>query len=359
MYSKVCDWEKNFEDNIKIQKKLLEGFETMVHLKDINPGFSEKTEIYSEDKMKLYHYKPLTKDVSSMPTLIIYALVNRETMMDLQKGNSFVESMLNDGHDLYIIDWGYPTPEDMYVTLEDYIEEYIDNAVEAVKNDSGSKKINILGVCQGGTLSLIYSALHPENINALVTMVTPVDFSTDDGLLFRWGKNLDIDKMVDAYGVIPGDFMNNGFLTLKPISLMVSKYLNLIDDFDKPDVMNNFLIMENWIFDSPAQAGETIRQFINDLYKQNKLIKGELTIGKKQVDLKNITMPVLNIYAENDHIVPPAASKPLEQYVGTKDIETHSIPTGHIGMYVSSKSKKQVSPLISGWLKKKSEKPKK
>lgn len=356
---KICDWKKNFEDNIRIQRKFLEGFETMMHLNDTKPGFSEKTEVYAEDKMRLYHYKPLKKDTVSVPTLIIYALVNRETMMDLQEDNSFVKNMLDDNQDLYIIDWGYPTQEDMYLTLEDYIEEYIFNAVEAVKEDSGSEKINILGVCQGGTLSLIYSALHPEDVNALVTMVTPVDFSTDDGLLFRWSKNLDIDKMVDAYGVIPGDFMNNGFLTLKPISLMISKYLNLIDDFDKPDVMHNFLTMENWIFDSPGQAGETIRQFINDLYKKNKLVKGELMIGKKQVNLKNITMPVLNIYAEKDHIVPPESSKPLDQYVGTKDIETHSIPTGHIGMYVSSKSKRQVAPLISEWLKKKSKSLKK
>lgn len=351
---KICDWKKTFEENIHLQKKLLEGFETMMSLGDAEPGFSEKTQIYSEDKMKVYHYKALGKNINKVPTLIVYALVNRETMMDLQEDNSFVQNMLKDGQDLYIIDWGYPTREDMYLTLEDYIEDYIDNAVNAVKTHSKSKKINLLGVCQGGTLSLMYTSLHPQNINSLVVMVAPVDFSTDDGLLFRWGKHLDIDKMVDAYGVIPGDFMNNGFLTMKPISLMVGKYLNLIDDFDKPEVMNNFLRMENWIFDSPGQAGETIRQFINDLYKENKLIKGEMMIGDKKVDLKKITMPVLNVYAEKDHIVPPDASKPLEKYVGTKDIQTHGIPTGHIGMYVSSKAKNEVAPLISGWLKEKS-----
>lgn len=356
MDNKFCDWKKSFEESIRTQKKFLEGFDTMLGMTDApQPGFSEKIEIYAEDKMKVYRYKPLVKSgVNKIPTLIVYALVNRETMMDLQEDTSFVQNMLHDGQDLYIIDWGYPTQEDMYLTLEDYIQGYINNAVEAVKAHAKKEKINLLGVCQGGTFSLMYTALHPDNINALVTMVAPVDFSTDDGLLFRWGKYLDIDKMVDAYGVIPGDFMNNGFLTMKPISLIVGKYLNLIDDFDKPEVMSNFLRMENWIFDSPGQAGETIRQFINDLYKDNKLIKGQMKIGDQKVDLKKITMPVFNIYAEKDHIVPPSASKPLEKYVGTKDIETHGIPTGHIGMYVSSKAKKEVAPMISKWLKEKS-----
>lgn len=350
----IFDIKKNFEQSINMQKKMLEGFETMINLQDVNPGFSEKEVIYEEDKMKVYRYKPLVRSISKVPTLVVYALVNRETMMDLQEGTSFIQNMLNEGQDMYIIDWGYPTPEDRYLTMEDYIAGYIDNAVEAIKEQSKVEKINLLGVCQGGTFSMIYAALFPQKINALVTMVAPVDFSTNDALLFRWGKHLDIDKIVEAYGIIPGEFMNNGFVTLKPISLMISKYTNLIDDLDNPEVMQNFLRMEKWIFDSPGQAGETIRQFINDLYKENKLAKGQLMIGDKKVNLKNITMPVLNVYAEKDHIVPPASVKPLAKLVGTKDVETHGIPTGHIGMYVSSKAKKEVSPLISKWLKEKS-----
>lgn len=354
MFNKMFDCKKSFEDNLTMQKKILEGFEILMKSGNPEPGFSEKTLIYSEDKMKVYHYKPLVKNPNKVPTLIIYALVNRETMMDLQDGTSFVQNMLNDGQDLYIIDWGYPTPEDMYLTLEDYIQGYIDNAVEAVKKEAKAEKINILGVCQGGTFSTIYSSLHPEKVNALVTMVVPIDFSTNDGLLFHWGKYLDIDKMVDAYGIIPGDFMNNGFVSMKPISLAVGKYLNVIENFDNADSMVNFLLMERWIFDSPGQAGEAIRQFVNDLYKENKLIKGELMIGKEKVNLKKITMPVLNVYGEKDHIVPPVSSMALEKYVGTKDIQTHGISTGHIGMFVSSKAKKVVAPLISGWLTEKS-----
>ncbi|SHH30287.1 polyhydroxyalkanoate synthase [Anaerosphaera aminiphila DSM 21120] len=346
------DIKKSFEESMEFQKKMIDGFETMMNADAADPGVSEKETVYEEDKLKVYRYKPTVKSTLKTPVLIVYALVNRETMMDLQENNSFIKNLLNDGIDVYIIDWGYPTLDDKYITLEDYIEGYIDTIVDLIREKNKVEKINLLGVCQGGTFSAMYAALHPDKIKNLITMVAPIDFEPNDALLFAWGKYLDIDKMVDAYyGLIPGDFMNNAFVTLKPISLNITKYLQLVDDFDNPEAIDNFLRMEKWIFDSPSQVGEALRQFVNDLYRDNKLVKGEMYIGDKKVDLKNITMPVLNIYAKNDHIVSPESSKNFEKYVGTKDVQTHEIPTGHIGMYVSSKSKRIVAPLVSQWLK--------
>lgn len=162
--------------------------------------------------------------------------------------------------------------------------------------------------------------------------------------------------MVDAYGVIPGDVMNTGFVILKPFQLMLDKYITVLDNLDDPKQMSDFFRMEKWIFDSPGQAGETIRQFVNDLYKENKLVKGELMIGEKQVNLKNINMPLLNIYAEYDHLVPPSASKPLNDHIGSSDKEMVSFPVGHIGMYVSSKSQKEMAGKIAKWIMERSKK---
>lgn len=348
----MFDGKKSFEEAIGFQKKIISGFENLMHLEESEPGVSAKELVYREDKMSLYRYKSSARITVKTPLLIVYALVNRETMMDLEEENSFIKKFLNAGIDVYIIDWGYPTIDDKYITLEDYIEGYIDNSVDVIREKSKSDKINLLGVCQGGTFSAIYSALHPDKVKNLVTMVAPIDFSPNDVLLFAWGKYLNIDKIVDAhYGLVPEDFMNNSFLTLKPFALNVNKYLGLVENFDDPEAIKNFLRMEKWIFDSPSQTGEALKQFVKDLYQENKLIKGKMYIGDKKVNLKNITMPVLNIYGKNDHIVSPEASKNFEKYVGTKDVETHEIATGHIGMYVSSKSKNIVAPLIIDWLK--------
>jgi polyhydroxyalkanoate synthase len=109
--------------------------------------------------------------------------------------------------------------------------------------------------------------------------------------------------------------------------------------------------MEKWIFDSPNQAGEAWRQFMKDFYQGNKLIPGEVEIGGRRVDLGEITMPVLNVYAEQDHLVPPASSLVLGEQIGTDDYTVRSFPVGHIGMYVSGKVQKDLPPLIADWLK--------
>jgi poly(3-hydroxyalkanoate) synthetase len=161
---------------------------------------------------------------------------------------------------------------------------------------------------------------------------------------------MDIDNMVDTMGIIPGEFMNVGFLMLKPFQLMVDKYVGLMDNLDDPATVANFVRMEKWIFDSPAQAGEAYRKFLKDLYQENKLVKGELMIGDRRVDLKKITMPLLNIYATEDHLVPPPSSIPLNDLVGSEDKTLYPFPGGHIGIYVSSRSQKELAPRVSEWL---------
>ncbi len=347
------------QESLDFQANVLKGIQTLLDLpkEEIKSDLLDKDEVFSIGKMRLYHYKPVkTHKKVGIPVLITYALVNRQYMMDIQPDRSVIKSFLEAGLDVYIIDWGYPTAEDRYMSMDDHINWYMDECVNHIIRTTGHKKINLLGVCQGGTFSVIYTALHQDKINALVTMVTPVDFSPNDALLFAWSKYMDADAMVNAYGVIPGEVMNMSYLMLKPFSLTLDKYIGLATNkkIEDPEFLGNFMRMEKWIFDSPAQEGETIRQFINDCYKENKLIKGKLELGGKKVDLKKITCPLFAICAEYDHLVPLSSSKPIMDAVGSTDKTFASFPVGHIGMYVSSKSQKEIAPQIGEWLTSKS-----
>jgi polyhydroxyalkanoate synthase len=323
---------------------------------DLTVGVTPKEVVYQEDNVTLYRFQPVVEQPLSPPLLIVYALINRPLMVDLQRDRSLVANLLKLGLDVYLIDWGYPTRTDRWLTLDDYINGYIDNCVDAMRTRHQLDKINLLGICQGGAFSLCYSALHPEKVKNLIAMVTPVDFHIPNSLLNLWGGStlgaeaLDIDLMVDALGNIPGDYLNAEFLTLKPWQLGMQKYLDLLEIMDDEAKLLNFLRMEKWIFDSPDQAGETYRQFLKDFYQGNKLIKGEVMIGDRPVKLDNIRIPVLNLYAENDHLVPPASSLALGQYVGTQDYTVQSFPVGHIGMYVSRKVQETLPPVIANWL---------
>jgi polyhydroxyalkanoate synthase len=306
--------------------------------------------VYEEDRVKLKHYRPVTEIRLKIPLLVVYAQVNRETMLDLQPGRSVVETFLNAGIDIYMIDWGYPTRKDRYLTLDDHINGYIDNIVDFILEKHNIPKLHLMGICQGGTFTVIYAALHPEKIKNLVTTVTPTNFDTDASLLNIWARALNPDELVEAYGNIPGDIMNLGFLLLNPARLMIDKYVGFLENVNNFDFVENFVRMERWIFDSPDLPAETFREFITNFYKKNLLIKNELEVGGKRVDLKKITMPLLNIYAKYDHLVPPAACELFTSKTGSQDKEDLCLDTGHIGIYVSSKTQKEFGPKIIRWL---------
>ena len=314
--------------------------------------------VYEEDRVKLKYYTPTTEIQLQTPLLVVYALINRETMLDLQPGRSVVQSFLNHGVDLYMVDWGYPTRKDKYLTIDDHVNGYMNNIIDFILERHNLNKLNLMGICMGGTFSVIYSALHPEKVKNLITTVTPTHFDTKKGLLHIWMKHVDADRITDTYGNIPGDIMNFGFLLLNPARLMIDKYVGFIENMDNKNFVENFIRMEKWIFDSPDVPGETFRQFIKDCYQKNLLIQNKMEVGGKRVDLKKITMPLLNYYGKYDHLVPPEACELLTSKVGSKDTEDVCLDTGHIGIYVSSKCKKEFAPRIVSWLKERDEEKK-
>jgi polyhydroxyalkanoate synthase len=349
-------------DLIEDYKKFKQGTELFLSSPDFSVGTTPSEIIHCEDKMKLIHYIPTVEKLHAVPILLVYALVNRYYILDLQPDKSVIKKLLDEGFDVYLIDWGYPTGMDRYLTIDDYVNGYVNNAVDNIREKAGLDKITLLGVCQGGTLSVMYAALHPEKVKNLITLVTPVNFDTNKGLLYIWARGLDIDRIVDYYGIVPGDLLNSGFLLTDPFRLMIDKYVGIFERIEcnpndtacslrNEETVKNFLRMEKWIFDSPDQAGETFRQFMKDCYQKNLLIKNKMELNGKKVNLKKISMPLLNVMAEFDHLVPNDASVPLNDAVSSSDKETLIFPTGHIGIFVGSKSQKEVCPGIARWLK--------
>jgi polyhydroxyalkanoate synthase len=330
--------------------KLANGFHALEKIDALSVGTAPKERVWQNGKVQLFRFQRESEPTVQTPVLLVYALVNRHDMMDIQADRSFIQKLLASGLDLYLIDWGYPSPEDKYYTMDEYINGFIDGALGVIRSNTGHQAINVMGICQGGTFSTIYAALYPEKVKNLVTLVTPIDFSTPKDLLAHWARHLDVDALVDNNGNVPGEFLNAGFAMLKPM-LKTNKYVSILNDLNKQEQLLSFLRMEQWIADSPSLAGECFRQFIKDLYQENRLIKGTLQIGDKVVNLANIRMPLLNIYAQEDHLVPPEASIRLNEFVGSTDKCLTKFAGGHIGVFVGSRSQKELAPGIASWLK--------
>jgi len=327
---------------------------------EVEIGTAAKEEVWRSDKVILYRYKAVAERKLKTPLLIVFSLVGRYTIVDLQEDRSMVRNLLRLGVEIFVIDWGSPSRADRYLTMGDYINDYLDSAVEAVKEASGVSQVNLLGICEGGTFSLCYAALHPQNVDNLILMVTPVDFHAHDanqplshGLINLWTQNLkgeDIDEMMDVHGVLSGELMGLVFTSMNPVRNTLKYNLDLLDVTDDKKKFLNFLRMEKWIADRPHHPGEVAKQWVKDLYQNNCLVVNKLLLDSQRVELANVTMPVLNIYARDDHIIPTAMTRDVGKFLGTPDYSELELPAGHMGIFVSGKTQSVLAKSLADWL---------
>jgi len=313
------------------------------------PAGAPRDAVWTRGKTTLYRYRAQGARGAGRPLLIVFALVNRPDVLDLQPGRSLIRGLLAQGLDVFLIDWGRADAADRALGLDDFLDGALDGAVShMLAGTEGANGIDLLGVCQGGTMSLCYTALHPARVANLVTMITPVDFRTPDNLLSTWAQGLDVDRIANA-GNVPGALLNALFLAQKPFRLMHQKYFHALDLAHDLAGLESFVRMERWIFDSPDHPAEVFRSFARDLYQQNRLVRGSFEVGGRRVDLRAITQPVLNVYGAKDHLVPPSASIPLGRLVGSRDYTALELDAGHIGMYVS-RAAGALPARIASWL---------
>jgi polyhydroxyalkanoate synthase subunit PhaC len=341
--------------------KLARGIERLAKLPEDALAIATvpRDEVWRQDMVSLYRCRPVVDKPRGVPILIAYALVGRFQMIDLEADRSLVRKLLASGFDVYFVDWGLPDRAQRWLTIDDYVSGYLDQCVDVVRERSGSAQVNLLGICQGGVFSTCYSALFPHKVRNLALTVTPLDFhgdlkapQTGGGYMNRWARALtarDIDDFVDAYGSAPGSLVGFAFLMMSPVSNLTKYTIDLIDILDDDARLLGFLRMERWIADRPDHPGEVLRQWLKDLYQDNKLIRNELRLGNRTVDLRRITMPVLNIYATGDTIVPVACSSGVGNHFGTDDYTELAVPGGHIGTFVGGKAQKILAPSLADW----------
>jgi polyhydroxyalkanoate synthase len=338
------------EEMTKTSEKLVKGYEVLQKINEVEIATTPKELVWQNDLVKLYHYKRETPAKCKIPVLVSFAIMNRHDVLDLQPDRSLMKKLLDEGLDIFIMDWGYPKRQHRYLTMEDYILGFMNDAVDYVRKSTKNNKIHKMGICQGGTFSAIYASIFPEKLQSLTTYVAPYDFSGNECMLYRWTKDIDIDAMIDANGgLVKADMIDNGFAMLKP-SMNVAKYIGLMDSLEDEAKLMNFLRMEKWKADCPDQAGEMFRKYIKDLWQANKLIKGEFELGGHTVNLKNATMPFLNIYATDDNIIPNSSTIPVNEVIGSKDKEMYPFPGGHIGVFVGARSQKELAPKVAQWV---------
>jgi polyhydroxyalkanoate synthase len=339
------------EEAQRTRERIKKGVDILLARDEPAVGVTPKEIIYSRGTLKLYHYKPMTDEVYRVPVIFVMSLVSKPWILDLTLGQSFIQYMLSQGFDVFMIDWGIPRPEDKRLRFEDYVQDFIPRCIEHVQQVTGEEEFSFLGYCMGGMLSLMYAALNPDApLKNLVCAATPVDMNAM-GLMQQWTnpKHFDVDRLVDTLGNIPPEMMLRSFELLRPMDRW-GGYIRLIDNLWDPQFVYGFRIMYKWTNEQIPFPGETYRQFIKDLMWENKLMTGKMTIGGKTVDLKNVRVPVLNAMAEHDHIAPYAAVGPLTSLVGSEDTEDVVLKGGHVSLVAGKNAVGRLWPKVADWL---------
>lgn len=344
-------------------QKLFNKFQTFNRLitTDAKIAQTPKELIWTLNKAKLYRYTPVVpaEKRHRVPLLLVFAIMNRPHVLDLRPGHSFVEYMRSRGYDIYLLDWGAPGPEDKDLDFADYTLEYLPRAIRKVKRVSGCRQFNMLGWCLGALISTLYAALRPnDGLKDLILLTAPLDFSDKNaGGFARWTSNesFDPDKIVDAFGNVPGELIDYGAKTLKPVENFIGSYLSLWDRIDDPKVVEAWHAMNTWVREVIPMAGGAYRQLIKEFYKENRLKKGTLVLRGEKVNVANIKASVLNVIAEADHITPPCQSEGIMELIGSQDKEIFRVRGGHIGIMAGSGAERNTWPHIEAWLAKRAD----
>ncbi|MEO0620932.1 MAG: alpha/beta fold hydrolase [Pseudomonadota bacterium] len=319
-----------------------------------------KHEVWRDGKVSLHRYgAPGAEPGPLGPMLILQGLFGRQTITDLEPERSLVRRLLEAGTDLWVIDWGNPTRADRFLDMADYALYWLGDALDRVIAETG-RPVALMGICQGGVFALSHAALAPERVAGLALAVTPVDFHADTGeehpergFLNLWARNLPaetVDAFLDEHGLVPGAMTGAVFQSLSPLKNAAKYGTDLLGMADDPAALATFMRMETWLADRPDHPAAAARQWLVELYGENRLVQGEFALDGRRVDLGAITCPILNIVAEQDHIVPPPCARTLAGRTNSTAYRLLDVPTGHIGVFVSEKARDIVAPAIADWL---------
>lgn len=336
--------------NEELSEKIEKFTKLFQNPRDIDVGKTAHEIVKETNLYRLLHYKPIFKKPLKTPLLVVYALINKSYILDLQDDKSWIKNLISQGFDVYLIDWKPPTSNDKYVNFDDYVNDFIDDCVDIIRNKNSIEKITLHGYCMGANMSVMYTTFYQHKIRNLVTLAPVIDSSKDTTVIGNFGRNMAADKIMDSLGNMPPQLLNTCFSALKPFKQGMNKYYALLEHIDDTKFVENFLRVEKWLYDIPPITGEVFKQWINDIYKNNLLIKNELKLGNKIVDLSKIHIPLLNIVAEEDHLVSPQCSTALNNLVSSADNRLMKFPTGHVGLIASSYSQLNVLPRIGKWL---------
>ncbi len=314
-------------------------------------GTTPKDAVWTWRTTTLYRYRS-TQRRHPVPVLLVFALINRPDIFDLRPGNSFVQFLLGEGFDVFLLDWGVPDDADADLGIEAYVCDALPWGIRETLRAAGQEQVSVVGWCIGGALTAMHAALEPDGpARNLVLLTTPVD--TANSRYGRWvaRESFDPERVTDAWPSVPGGAVDTANKLLKPVTNLWTTNRRLWQQvLEGKHDRESFQAMSKWVGDNPPFPGRAYREWITWMYKENRLVRGTLRLRGRRVDLGRIHQDLLVVTACDDHITPTADTEPIFTLVGSQDVTRLARPGGHIGLMAGSGAREDVWADIAAWL---------
>lgn len=286
---------------VKIRQSDATAFEVGVNIAT-TPG----KVVWRNEIMELIQYAPTTPDVLKRPLLIVPPWINKFYILDLNAEKSFIRWCVAQGLTVFCISWVNPDERHAAKDFESYMREGVFAALEAIERATGETRVSAIGYCVGGTMlgvALAYmAATGDERIASATFFTTQVDFSGAGELSVFVDEDQirAVEAQMAERGYLDGARMAGAFNMLRPNDLIWSYAVN---NYLKGKAPKAFDLLY-WNADSTRMPAANHSFYLRNCYLENRLAKGEMTIGGQRLDLGAVTIPVYNLAAREDHIAP-------------------------------------------------------
>jgi poly[(R)-3-hydroxyalkanoate] polymerase subunit PhaC len=310
--------------------------------------------VYQRDKLEVRRYHHAHARVPprhDLPVLLIPPLMVKPFIFDLAPGRSLVRFLLDHGFDVFLVDFGEPDAADSYVTLDDYVLDWLPTACQQVKSAADRRELSMLGYCMGGLFALMYLGVSRDrSVRNLVTIGAPLDVSKMG--LFAWATKMaggQVEFLAKRIGNVPGGLSSTVFRLLTPAK-NITRYADLFMNMWDREYVNGFDAMNQWVSQFIDYPHGAFVQFTRDFMQRNQLIRGTMRFGGKVADLARVRANLLAIAGRTDMIAPVASVRAQVDAVGSADVTFRLAPGGHMGVFGGASAPKQVWHPASEWL---------
>jgi class III poly(R)-hydroxyalkanoic acid synthase PhaC subunit len=303
--------------------------------------------VWKKNKSVLW-YHPAPEKKYNTPLFLVYSLLNKAYILDISEEGSVIGNLTKQGYDVYLLDWGSPGLEDKDLTLDNYILDYLEVAVKRAIRHSGAKEISLVGYCIGGMLAAMLTSLTDLPIKNLVLGAVPIDYSNAI-IPGKWvsalqNGTLNFDRIAAAYEVIPSEFLYAIFMALQGFN--IGPTINLVTSAHDQKYVDKWRRMDKWMKDAVTFSGAAFKQMMSELYKENKLVKGDMKIGGRKVDLTKIKCSTLVITSTRDELVLESQTLPIMDLISSEDKTYEYVEAGHVSLCLTG----QFAYVIDPWL---------